>query len=92
MAKGYMCPECGEARATYDRGAYHCGNKKCGAVWWTSFDKPSAGAKKKGFECHSCGKQTTHKIAQVSGADIWRCSTCGSTTVLPASASASASE
>ena len=87
MTKGYMCPECGESRATYERGAYHCGNKKCGAVWWTSFDKPSAGAKKKGFECGSCGKQTTHKIALVAGADIWRCSTCGSTTVLPASAS-----
>jgi len=83
MPKGIKCPECGKFNSTYEKGAYHCGNKQCGAVWWTAFDKPSAGTKRKGYTCESCGKQTVHPIADVAQARIWRCSTCATTIVKP---------
>ncbi len=83
MAKGNKCPECGKNQARYEKGALHCGNKSCGSVSWTAFDKPSAGEKRKGYECGACGKQTVHPIGVVAQAKIWRCSTCAATIVAP---------
>jgi len=83
MAKGSKCPECKKSQSIFEKGAYHCGNKKCGAIWWSAFDRPSAGEKRKGYECDSCGKQTIHPIGIVVGAKVWRCSTCAFTIIAP---------
>lgn len=82
MAKGYECPECRKFTGRYAKGAYHCSGAKCGAVWWSAFDRPSAGAKRKGHKCMSCSNHTMHPVATVAAAEIWRCSTCATTVVL----------
>ena len=79
--KGYKCPECGNSTGKYSKGAYQCGNSECGAVWWSVFDRPSAGVKRKGYKCISCGNQTVHPVTTVASAKIWRRSICGSTIV-----------
>jgi ribosomal protein L37AE/L43A len=81
MAKGFACPECGSQTAQHEKGAYHCGNAECGIIWWTAFDKPAAGVKRKGFTCFSCARMTMHPIGVVAGAEIWRCSTCAATII-----------
>ena len=84
MAKGYKCPECGNSTGKYSKGAYHCSTNTCRAVWWSTFDKPSAGTQRKGYKCKSCGNQTVHPVATVASARIWRCSTCATTIVVTA--------
>lgn len=81
MPKGNKCAACGRSTAVFDRGAYHC--KSCESIWWTSFDKPAAGEKRKGYACISCGKCTIHPLGTVASAKIWRCSTCAMTMVTP---------
>jgi len=88
VSKGSKCPECNKSTGAYDKGAYHCQNEKCGSIWWTQFDKPSAGAKRKGYTCHICSKMTVHPLGIVSGAKLWRCSTCAVTIVAPKPVSA----
>lgn len=78
---GYKCPECERQTAVKERGAFHCQNDACGVVWWGPFDKPSAGQKRRGYTCHHCKSSTSHPIANVEGATIWRCSTCSTTVV-----------
>ena len=82
MAKGYKCPECNASTATYEKGAYQCQNQNCQAVWWSPFDRPSAGTQRKGYTCVTCDKKTIHPVAEVADATIWRCSTCGTTIVV----------
>lgn len=88
MSKGSKCPECNKNKAVYERGANHCQNTHCGTIWWTQFDKPSAGTKRKGYTCQICGKMTVHPLGVVAGAKVWRCSTCATTIVAPVSADA----
>ena len=81
--RGYRCPECKKHTAIYQMGAYHCGNESCNAIWWTAFDKPSAGTKRKGYACVTCQRQTVHPLSKANGVEIWRCSTCATTTFKP---------
>lgn len=81
MAKGAYCPECGKQTGQFNKGNYQCSREECGAVWWTAFDKPSAGKPRKGYKCSCCGNQTVHPVATVAGAKIWRCSVCATTIV-----------
>jgi hypothetical protein len=81
MAKGYACPICGSQTAQYEKGVFHCGNSVCGVIWWTTFDKPAAGVKRKGYTCFSCTRMTMHPIGVVAGAEIRRCSTCAATII-----------
>lgn len=83
MARGYTCPECGNYTGRYRQGAYHCSTKACGAVWWTAFDKPSAGTSRKGSRYQTCGNQTMHPVTSVADAFLYRCSTCATTLLIP---------
>lgn len=83
MARGYKCPECGKFAGTYKKGAYHCGS--CNSIWWSAFDRPSAGTPRKGYTCPTCGNLTIHPTGTVANAKVWRCSTCAVTMITPAS-------
>jgi hypothetical protein len=82
--KGYQCPECSASTAKYEKGAYHCKNVDCGAVWWTAFDRPYAGEPRKGDKCVTCYNNTVHPIGEVAGGNIRRCSVCATTIVVAA--------
>lgn len=81
--KGKKCPECNKSQAVEERGANHCKNPACGAIWWSPFAAPTAGQSRKGYECTWCARQTVHPIGIVGSAKIWRCSTCAATLVAP---------
>jgi|CXWL01.1.fsa_nt_gi DNA-directed RNA polymerase subunit RPC12/RpoP len=85
MSRGYKCPTCSEMKGAYENGHYVCGNKSCGAIWWGTFDKPSAGEPRKGYKCHQCGKQTVHPMGVLNKVALWRCSTCGAAQLEPLS-------
>lgn len=81
MARGHRCPECCKLSGKYEKGAYHCG--RCGSIWWSPFDQPSAGGPRKGYKCTTCGNQTIHPQGTVAKAKVWRCSVCATTMVTP---------
>jgi ribosomal protein L37AE/L43A len=83
MAKGYRCPTCGKQSGQYRNGSYQCNDKKCSALWWGPFNKPSAGEKRKGFACFQCGRKTVHPVAKLGSVDVYRCSTCGASLLEP---------
>lgn len=83
MAKGYQCPNCRQHTGRYEKGAFLC--RACESIWWTSFDRPSAGEKRKGYACITCGRCTIHPSGTVGSAELLRCSTCATTVVVKAS-------
>ena len=81
---GMKCPSCGRKKASYENGALQCAG--CGTMCWTTFDRPSAGKPRKGWTCFNCGGMTIHPVGKVADAEVWRCSTCGTTFVCPLTA------
>jgi ribosomal protein L37AE/L43A len=77
--KGSKCPSCGQYKMHLRRGVWRCAG--CKALCWTLFDRPYAGKPRKGYKCYNCERQTVHPLGRVKGADVWRCSTCGTTLV-----------
>jgi predicted RNA-binding Zn-ribbon protein involved in translation (DUF1610 family) len=82
MAKGFYCGACGRSVATQENGVFRCTNEECGAMWWDHFTRPTAGQPRKGYRCPTCTNHTMHPLGMVAGAEVYGCSTCGSTVIL----------
>lgn len=80
MAKGYGCPGCEQQKGKYENGHYQCSD--CRTIWWTPFDRPSAGEKGKGEKCPHCRKQTVHAVADIADVKVYRCSICATSIIV----------
>ena len=79
--KGSKCTSCGKWTVREARGNWKCDN--CGMLCWSPFDRPRAGQQRKGYECYNCGNATVHPLGEVADVEVWRCSKCGTTFVVP---------
>lgn len=80
--KMYVCQSCGEPKGDYmKKGYFKC--RDCGAIWWTIFDRPSAGVRRKGIECYQCNNMTMQPIVQIANVEVWRCGKCATTLLKP---------
>lgn len=58
MAKGNMCPNCGNQTFATKKAVRVCSS--CNVIGW--FDKPGGTGGGKGAKCGSCGESTLHTI------------------------------
>jgi len=82
--KGRKCPHCERYTVSKYRGVRRC--RSCKTLLWTVFQRSRAGKPRKGYECYNCQWQTVHPVGRVKGADVFRCSKCGTTYVEPVDA------
>lgn len=75
MAKGKMCPVCEENR-------FHVNEEKacrvcwgCGFIGWRLTDPIESGGGT-GYRCADCTENTLYSLIDVTGVDVYRCSTC----------------
>ena len=84
MSKGQKCPnpKCEKQTFMDKGGVLEC--TRCAAIGW-GWNKPvKARGKGKGNKCPNCEVQTLHRITDVQGAEIRRCSTCDYSLIIPA--------
>lgn len=60
MAKGKICPACGDPKFKRNKSTYECTNRKCKAVGWLGFPKGVGSGK--GSVCPRCGQKTRRTI------------------------------
>jgi hypothetical protein len=81
MTRNVSCQSCGKSTGEYQKNGYFkCNDKKCGAVWWSVFDKPSSEEGSRGIKCYQCqNKKTMLPVVRMNSIEVYRCTKCGCT-------------
>jgi ribosomal protein L37AE/L43A len=72
MAKGQICPSCGNQTFHEDGPIYKCST--CDGIGWLR--RPGSPGAGKGTECGYCGKSTLREIYSDHNLTIFTCTAC----------------
>jgi DNA-directed RNA polymerase subunit RPC12/RpoP len=75
MAKGNLCPNCGEQTFHRGKGAMSCSS--CGTIGWLS--APDSVGSGRGAKCRFCGRMMVKTVGTVSTVRVRYCYNCGAT-------------